>query len=80
MQKEKPSLLLFVCGAQDELLERDQITQSEAGGDERECQASAGAEGMCEAGSRSIVTFNEKSDYVPAAVCRLETEDLVDQG
>lgn len=35
---------------------------------------------MGEARSRSIVTFNEEGDYVPAAVCRLETEDLVDQG
>lgn len=50
----------------------------EAKGDERECQASAGGEGVDAA--RSVVTFNEEGDYVPAAVCRLETEDLVDQG
>lgn len=80
MQKEEPSPLLFVHGAQDELLERDQIAQSKAGGDERECQASTGGEGVGEARSRSIVTFNEEGDYVLAAVCRLETEDLVDQG
>lgn len=35
---------------------------------------------MGDAGSRSIVTFNEEGDYVLAAVCRLQTEDLVDRG
>lgn len=29
--------------------------------------------------SKSIVPFNEEGDYVPAAICRLETEDLVNQ-
>lgn len=71
--------LLFVHGAQDELLARDQVAQSEAGGGEQECQASAG-EGVGDARSRGIATFNKERDYVLAAVCRLETEDLVDQG
>lgn len=59
------------------LLERDQLAQSGAQGDETECQASAGGEGVGEARSRSTVTFNEQGDYVLAAVCRLETKDLV---
>lgn len=38
---------------------------------------SAGGEDVGEARSCSTVTFNELGDYVLAAVCRLETEDLV---
>lgn len=72
LQEKLSPFFFFARGAQDKLLDRDRITQPEAGGDGRECQAVTRGEGVGDIRSRSTVTFNEEGDYVPAAACRLD--------
>lgn len=68
-EKDEPSALLLVRGAAGEGSARSE--------QEMRGTVSAGGEDVGEARSWSTVTFNEQGDYVLAAVCRLETKDLV---